>query len=50
MNDAYNPNDVTVMTGEGVRWTEPASPIVWATVLEKLDTLMRNEPTMWRYL
>lgn len=25
-------------------------PIIWATTLEKLDALMRTEPTMWRYL
>lgn len=50
MNDAYNPDDVTVMVGEGVRWTDNAAPIVWASVLDKLDQLMRNQPTMGRYL
>lgn len=50
MNDAYNPNDITVMTGEGVRWTEPVSPIEWASVLEKQETTMLNALTTLGYI
>lgn len=50
MSDAYNPDDIRYMTGEGVRWTEPAQPIVRAPVIEKLDTIMRNALTDLGYM
>lgn len=50
MSDAYDPTSIQTMTGPGVRWTDNVEPIIWATTLEKLDEMMRNNPTMMRYL
>ena len=50
MSDAYNPDDIRYMTGEGVRWTEPAQPVTFTPILEKMEHTMRNALTDLGYM
>lgn len=50
MNDnIYDPTSIQVMTGPGVRWTEPIEPVQFAPVLEQLDNIMRHALTTMGY-